>query len=191
MAASIAPTSMPRSRASSSLRSRWRPSSPISRSVRGTGRFSEAQLLFRGTEVVRGGQRRERGQQQVRSLPKACKPAIDERPICSRSVGEIFGRTAPVALPRPPQDMGDGGCVLHLGCCPHSGQAHNATVMAHMNSLLAEYFPPPVGALFRTNSSGRCLSESPRRTASHALGRAGLGIEINWEVVNAHRIQPA
>ena len=81
-----------------------------------------------------------------------------------------------------------------LPVLPHSGQAHNAhLIMAHMNSPLAEYFPPPVGApdpneLFWTLFVGEPQAVDGYLTLS---GTPGLGLEINWDVVNAHRIQPA
>ena len=58
-----------------------------------------------------------------------------------------------------------------------------------MNSPLAEYFPPPLGApdaneLFWTLFTGEPLAENGSLALSDA---PGLGIEINWEVVNAHR----
>jgi L-rhamnonate dehydratase len=78
-----------------------------------------------------------------------------------------------------------------LPVLPHSGQLHNAhLIMAHMNSPLAEYFPPPVGApdpneLFWTLFTGEPRAENGYITLSDA---PGLGLEINWEVVNRHRV---
>jgi L-alanine-DL-glutamate epimerase-like enolase superfamily enzyme len=78
-----------------------------------------------------------------------------------------------------------------LPVLPHSGQLHNAhLIMAHMNSPLAEYFPPPVGApdpneLFWTLFVGEPKAENGYITLSES---PGLGLEINWEVVNAHRV---
>jgi L-alanine-DL-glutamate epimerase-like enolase superfamily enzyme len=77
-----------------------------------------------------------------------------------------------------------------LPVLPHSGQAHNAhLIMAHMNSPLAEYFPPPLGApdpneLFWTLFVGEPRAENGYLSLPDA---PGLGIEINWDVVNAHR----
>jgi L-alanine-DL-glutamate epimerase-like enolase superfamily enzyme len=78
-----------------------------------------------------------------------------------------------------------------LPVLPHAGQLHNYhLVMAHMNSPLAEYFPPPVGApdpneLFWTLFTGEPQAVDGYITLSDA---PGLGLEINWEVVNRHRV---
>ena len=78
-----------------------------------------------------------------------------------------------------------------LPVLPHSGQMHNAhLIMAHMNSPLAEYFPPPVGVpdgneLFWTLFVGEPRAENGYITLPE---KPGLGIEINWEVVNAQRV---
>ena len=78
-----------------------------------------------------------------------------------------------------------------LPVLPHSGQLHNYhLIMAHMNSPLTEYFPPPVGVpdgneLFWTLFNGEPRAENGYITLSDA---PGLGLEINWEVVNRHRV---
>jgi L-rhamnonate dehydratase len=78
-----------------------------------------------------------------------------------------------------------------LPVLPHSGQLHNYhLIMSHMNSPLAEYFPPPIGVpdgneLFWTLFTGEPRAENGYITLSDA---PGLGLEINWDVVNVHRI---
>jgi len=79
-----------------------------------------------------------------------------------------------------------------LPVLPHSGQLHNAhLIMAHMNSPLVEYFPPPVGApdpneLYWSLFIGEPRAEHGYLTLSDA---PGLGLELNWDVVNAHRLK--
>jgi L-rhamnonate dehydratase len=79
-----------------------------------------------------------------------------------------------------------------LPVVPHSGQLHNAhLIMAHMNSPIAEYFPPPVGApdqneLFWTLFTGEPRAQNGFITLPEA---PGLGLDINWEVVNQHRVR--
>jgi len=78
-----------------------------------------------------------------------------------------------------------------LPVLPHAGQMHNYhLIMAHMNSPLAEYFPPPVGApdqneLFCTLFVGEPRAEHGYLTLPEI---PGLGIEFNWDVVNTHRV---
>jgi L-alanine-DL-glutamate epimerase-like enolase superfamily enzyme len=75
-----------------------------------------------------------------------------------------------------------------LPVLPHAGQLHNYhLIMAHMNSPIAEFFPPPVGyadpnELFWTVFEGEPIPEQGFITLPD---RPGLGLEINWERLNA------
>ena len=78
-----------------------------------------------------------------------------------------------------------------LPVLPHAGQMHNYhLIMAHMNSPIAEFFPPPVGfadgnELFWTAFVGEPLPQNGYITLTD---RPGLGLELNWETINAARI---
>lgn len=78
-----------------------------------------------------------------------------------------------------------------LPVLPHSGQMHNYhLIMAHMNSPLAEYFPPPDGFPDGNELFWSLFSGEPRAHDGHIVlpDTPGLGIEINWQVVDAQRI---
>jgi L-rhamnonate dehydratase len=76
---------------------------------------------------------------------------------------------------------------------PHAGQAHNyQLVIAHLNSPIAEYFPPPAeGVLPDMNESfwwifrGEPLVEDGHVRLS---GVPGLGLELNQEVIEKYRV---
>jgi L-alanine-DL-glutamate epimerase-like enolase superfamily enzyme len=80
-----------------------------------------------------------------------------------------------------------------LPVLPHAGQLHNYhLIMAHMNSPIAEFFPPPPeGAapdgneIFWRVFDGEPLAQGGFITLPE---RPGLGLEINWDVVKEHRV---
>jgi L-rhamnonate dehydratase len=77
-----------------------------------------------------------------------------------------------------------------LTVLPHSGQMHNAhLIMAHMNSPLAEYFPPPAGAPDPNELFWKLFVGEPQAANGYLSlpETPGLGLEINWDVVNAYR----
>jgi L-rhamnonate dehydratase len=79
-----------------------------------------------------------------------------------------------------------------LPVLPHAGQMHNYhLIMAHMNSPIAEFFPPPnpntppdPNELFWATFHGEPLPQDGFITLPEA---PGLGLEINWDVVNEYR----
>lgn len=79
-----------------------------------------------------------------------------------------------------------------LPVLPHAGQMHNYhLIMAHMNSPIAEYFPPPKGIpdgneIFWVMFNGEPLAQDGHIHLSETT--PGLGLEINWEIVNKHRL---
>lgn len=81
-----------------------------------------------------------------------------------------------------------------LPVLPHAGQMHNYhLIMAHMNSPIAEFFPPPVGfadgnEMFWTTFTGEPLAEGGYITLSD---KPGLGIELNRETIEAARLTDA
>ncbi len=81
-----------------------------------------------------------------------------------------------------------------LPVLPHAGQMHNYhLIMAHMNSPIAEFFPPPIGfadgnEMFWTAFVGEPLPQDGYITLPD---RPGLGLELNWETIGAARIAPA
>jgi len=76
---------------------------------------------------------------------------------------------------------------------PHAGQSHNYhMVIAHLNSPMAEYFPPPPdGALPDMNEAfwwiftGEPLVEGGQVRLN---GQPGLGLELNRAVVERYRV---
>jgi L-rhamnonate dehydratase len=80
-----------------------------------------------------------------------------------------------------------------LPVLPHAGQMHNYhLIMAHMNSPLAEFFPPPAhGAapdgneIFWRVFDGEPLAQGGFITLPET---PGLGLAINWDVVNEFRV---
>ena len=77
-----------------------------------------------------------------------------------------------------------------LPVLPHAGQMHNYhLIMAHMNSPLAEYFPPPQGPPDGNEMFWVLFHGEPRAEAGHIRlpETPGLGLEVNWDVVDAHR----
>jgi L-alanine-DL-glutamate epimerase-like enolase superfamily enzyme len=78
-----------------------------------------------------------------------------------------------------------------LPVLPHAGQMHNYhLIMAHMNSPIAEFFPPPTGfpdgnELFWTAFVGEPLPQGGYVTLPD---RPGLGLELNQETIAAARI---
>jgi L-alanine-DL-glutamate epimerase-like enolase superfamily enzyme len=79
-----------------------------------------------------------------------------------------------------------------LPVLPHAGQMHNYhLIMSHMNSPIAEFFPPPDGPpdpneLFWTTFTGEPMPQDGYITLPDM---PGLGLEINWDVVTAHRLK--
>jgi L-alanine-DL-glutamate epimerase-like enolase superfamily enzyme len=80
-----------------------------------------------------------------------------------------------------------------LPVIPHAGQSHNYhLVIAHLNSPLAEYFPPPAkGVLPDMNEAfwwifrGEPLVENGQVRLS---GVPGLGLELNQDVIAQYRV---
>jgi len=78
-----------------------------------------------------------------------------------------------------------------LPVLPHAGQMHNYhLIMSHMNSPIAEFFPQPEGPpdgneLFWVAFNGEPLPQNGYLTLPDT---PGMGLEVNWDVVNAHRI---
>ncbi len=78
-----------------------------------------------------------------------------------------------------------------LPVLPHAGQMHNYhLIMAHMNSPIAEYFPPPKGSPDPNEMFWKMFSGEPLAQDGHILlhGTPGLGLEINWEIVNQYAL---
>jgi L-alanine-DL-glutamate epimerase-like enolase superfamily enzyme len=81
-----------------------------------------------------------------------------------------------------------------LPVIPHAGQMHNYhLVIAHLNSPVAEYFPPPAeGVLPDMNEAfwwifdGEPLVEDGHVTLN---GRPGMGLELNQEIIASYRIE--
>ena len=78
--------------------------------------------------------------------------------------------------------------AYNLQVTPHAGQLHNYhLVMSHLNSPIAEYFPPPdeSGALDDDTLFWEIFTGEPRARDGHvALSTGpGLGLEINEESV--------
>jgi L-alanine-DL-glutamate epimerase-like enolase superfamily enzyme len=76
---------------------------------------------------------------------------------------------------------------------PHAGQSHNYhLVISHLNSPLAEYFPPPpAGVVPDMNEAFWWIfSGEPRAEDGHVrlAGKPGLGLELNQEVVETYRV---
>jgi L-alanine-DL-glutamate epimerase-like enolase superfamily enzyme len=78
-----------------------------------------------------------------------------------------------------------------LPVLPHAGQMHNYhLIMAHMNSPIAEFFPPPVGypdgnEIFWTVFDGE---PQPENGSIVLPDRPGLGLAINQAAVQAARM---
>src|SRR5262245_54455526 len=78
-----------------------------------------------------------------------------------------------------------------LPVLPHAGQMHNYhLVMSHMNSPIAEYFPPPDGIPDPNEMFWHVFEGEPRVQDGYITlpEKPGLGLELNWDVVNMHRI---
>ncbi len=78
-----------------------------------------------------------------------------------------------------------------LPVLPHAGQMHNYhLIMANMNSPITEYFPPPAGAPDGNEMFWTVFSGEPRPEAGYITlpDKPGLGLDINWEVVDAHKL---
>ncbi len=79
-----------------------------------------------------------------------------------------------------------------LPVLPHAGQMHNYhLIMAHMNSPVAEYFPPPDGIPDPNEMFWDLFIGEPRTENGYIIlpDTPGLGIEINWDVVNKYRLK--
>jgi L-rhamnonate dehydratase len=78
-----------------------------------------------------------------------------------------------------------------LPVLPHAGQMHNYhLVMAHMNSPIAEYFPPPKGIPDGNEIFWQLFVGEPLAQDGHIVlpETPGLGLEINWDIVNKYRV---
>ena len=79
-----------------------------------------------------------------------------------------------------------------LPVLPHAGQMHNYhLIMAHMNSPIAEYFPPPKGIpdpneMFWKLFTGEPLAENGHIYLSPDV--PGMGLELNHEVVEKYTL---
>jgi len=77
---------------------------------------------------------------------------------------------------------------------PHAGQMHNyQLVIAHLNSPIAEYFPPPdEGVLPDMNEAFWWIfNGEPVVDNGHVQlsGRPGMGLELNPEILARYRIE--
>jgi L-rhamnonate dehydratase len=75
-----------------------------------------------------------------------------------------------------------------LPVIPHGGHMANYhLIMSHINSPLAEYFPPPPAdrATDSNETFWRIFSGEPRAELGRILlsDRPGLGVEVNWDVI--------
>ena len=71
-----------------------------------------------------------------------------------------------------------------LPVLPHAGQMHNYhLIMSHMNSPIAEYFPPPEGIPDGNEAFWWIFKGDPRVEDGHITlpETPGLGMELNWE----------
>lgn len=78
-----------------------------------------------------------------------------------------------------------------LPVLPHAGQMHNYhLIMSHMNSPIAEYFPPPDGIPDPNEMFWHVFEGEPRVQDGYITlpEKPGLGLEFNWDVINMHRI---
>lgn len=78
-----------------------------------------------------------------------------------------------------------------LPVLPHAGQMHNYhLIMSHMNSPIAEYFPPPKGIPDPNEMFWHMFTGEPLAEDGHILlpDTPGLGLEINWDVVTPFRV---
>ena len=79
-----------------------------------------------------------------------------------------------------------------LSVIPHAGQMHNYhLVMAHLNSPMAEYFPPPAagGELDDDTLFYRLFDGDPRAVDGYITlpDKPGLGLELNEESIREWR----
>jgi L-alanine-DL-glutamate epimerase-like enolase superfamily enzyme len=84
----------------------------------------------------------------------------------------------------------------NLSVIPHAGQMHNYhVVMAHLNSPMAEYFPPPGegGALDDDTLFWELFRGEPRAEDGHVelSDSPGLGLELDEENVRAWQYSAA
>ena len=73
-----------------------------------------------------------------------------------------------------------------LPVIPHAGQMHNYhLVMAHLNSPMAEYFPPPETGYDTNEIFWRTFTGEPRVEDGYITltGAPGLGVDINREAI--------
>ncbi len=82
--------------------------------------------------------------------------------------------------------------AYNLSVIPHAGQMHNYhLVMAHLNSPMAEYFPPPAdgGELDDDTLFYRLFNGDPRAVDGHITlpDKPGLGLELNEDSIREWR----
>jgi L-alanine-DL-glutamate epimerase-like enolase superfamily enzyme len=82
--------------------------------------------------------------------------------------------------------------AYNLSVIPHAGQMHNYhLVMAHLNSPMAEYFPPPAdgGELDDDTLFYRLFKGDPRAVDGHITlpDTPGLGLELNEDSIREWR----
>jgi L-rhamnonate dehydratase len=78
-----------------------------------------------------------------------------------------------------------------LPVLPHAGQMHNYhLIMSHMNSPIAEYFPPPEGFPDGNELFWTAFTGEPRVQDGHITlpETPGLGLELNWDIIDTHRV---
>ena len=81
-----------------------------------------------------------------------------------------------------------------LPVVPHAGQMHNYhLILSHMNSPFSEYFPPPDDDIPPDGNElfWRLFHGEPRQMDGtiDLPDTPGLGLEINWDVVNRFRLK--
>ena len=80
-----------------------------------------------------------------------------------------------------------------LPVTPHAGQAHNYhLVISHLNSPIAEYFPPPdEGVIPDMNEAFWWIFDGEPRVENGRVrlsGLPGMGLELNQQVVDRYRV---
>lgn len=81
-----------------------------------------------------------------------------------------------------------------LPVIPHAGQMHNYhLILSHMNSPFSEYFPPPEDDIPPDENElfWRLFHGEPRQVDGtiDLPDTPGLGLTINWDLVNQYRIE--
>ncbi len=107
-------------------------------------------------------------------------------------------QTIPIRSLGKPASRGKGRVIVtpltafydDLPVYPHGGRCYNYhLIMSHLNSPIAEYFPPPSGTPYVNEYlwllwNGEPVAEDGAITLSD---KPGLGVEINWNAVTQYR----